>query len=298
MEVQKMNLGEAIRSKAVREPAEVYHSHPSVSCSMLREIMRSPLHYKRRYIDGVEPEPTPAKTFGTLAHAAILEPRRFLDQFVVEPPLRRNTKEYKSWLEAQPPEKLIISNKDSDRVINMCSAVTAHEGAASLLRGGIMEHSLYFTEPATGVQCRVRPDAMTEDGYVVDLKTTRDASRKAFMRSIAQYRYDVSAGLYTEAFQTVFGRPPKGYIFIAVEHHEPYAVAVYVADDSVTEIGLAAARRSLRLLKACADADHWPGYQDGTTETIGLPNWMIQEEDADDGTVEPEIEEEALDGGE
>lgn len=273
------NLSEEIRSKAVKEPSASYFAHPSMSCSMIREILRSPAHFKYRYIDGHKDKDTPAKLFGTITHTALLEPRRFLDQYVIAPDLNKNTNAYKDWKAGLPAETLILKREEADAIITMCENVSSHPVAGDLLRGATMEHSLYFEEEETGIQCRVRPDAITDDGYVVDLKTTRNASREQFMRSIANYRYDISAGLYTHAFERVFKQPPKGYVFIAIESDAPYSVAVYIADASVVEVGLAAARRGLKAWKACVEADRWPGYQDDVAENISLPHWMIQDAD-------------------
>ncbi|WP_282916571.1 PD-(D/E)XK nuclease-like domain-containing protein, partial [Streptomyces exfoliatus] len=82
----------------------------------------------------------------------------------------------------------------------MAAAVRQHPQAGPLFTGqGIAERSLYWTDPATGVRCRVRPDWLKElPGLTlaVDLKTTKDASPQAVQKAIRDYSYHQQDALY------------------------------------------------------------------------------------------------------
>jgi exodeoxyribonuclease VIII len=108
---------------------------------------------------------------------------------------------------------------------------------------------------------------------MVDLKTTRDASPRGFMRSIADYRYHVQAAWYLNGVEQATGKRPDQFIFICVESTAPYVVAVYAADEVMTDRGYEQAMKDLGKLAECRAADSWPSYSD-QIETISLPGWM------------------------
>jgi len=157
----------------------------------------------------------------------------------------------------------------------MGRAVYRHPAAAMLLGlAGKAETTHMWTDASTGLECKCRPDWLTDDGsIVVDLKTTEDASPAGFRKSIAQWRYGVQAAWYTFGLEQATGTRPMQFIFIAVEKKPPYAVAVYAADEQMIEHGMKTAMCDLAKLADCKAADRWPGYSD-QIEMISLPAWM------------------------
>lgn len=264
-----------IAAHARKEPSDVYHARPEMSASKVKAVLRSLAHFKSEFIDEEGKKDTPSLRFGTIVHTALLEPARFMKCHVIEPALNKNTNAFKDWKAALHPEAIPLSAGDADAVVRIIHAVKAHPVASSLLAKGIAEHSYFFTEAQTGVACKMRPDYLTEDGWIVDIKTAHDASREAFTRAIGQHRYDISAGLYSEGFRTIFGQMPRGYVYVACETDAPYCCAVYVADETVCEKGLEDARRALWLYKHAAERNEWPGYQSTEAENISLPHWML-----------------------
>lgn len=270
-------MTETFKAKSVVETNEAYHKNESISASRINEILRSPLHFKCRYIDGVEEKKTPALEFGTLAHTALLEPKVFLENFVIEPKFSGtgSKKAYEDWQNGLKPGTIVMSQKEADAIVGMIKGIQAHPIAKKLLKGGIAEHSYYFIDPITKLPCKFRPDYLTEDGYIVNLKTTTDASRGAFSASVARYGYHVAAAFYSLGFKEVFGQEPKGYIFIPIEKTPPYAAAVYVADATVMETGEKEMRKGLDLIKRCYDQNSWPSYQSEGAENISMPMWAL-----------------------
>src|SRR5206468_350660 len=68
-------------------PNTTYHDGPGVSNSGLSVLARSAAHYHAAYLDPYrEPrKSSPAMEFGTAIHAAILEPFRFVGEYVRKP---------------------------------------------------------------------------------------------------------------------------------------------------------------------------------------------------------------------
>ena len=260
-----------------------YHAHPAVSKSHLDLIARSPLHYWARYIDPkrVIPEPTPAMRIGSAVHTHVLELHKWDAEYIVAPDgLDRRTKAGKeAWaaFEAEANGRTVLSREDADLVMHMGRAVLSHPAAAMLLgMAGEAETTHMWTEPTTGLQCKCRPDWLTSDGIVVDLKTTEDASPREFRRSIAKWRYHCQAGWYTAGLEAATGERPAGFIFIAVEKKPPFAVGVYAADQEMIHHGYDTAMRDLQTLAECKSNGRWPAYSD-RIEAISLPAWMTGE---------------------
>ena len=65
---------------ASRVPFEDYLKIDAVSISVLKELKRSPLHYRYRLANPLQSAPL---TLGRAAHCAVLEPERYETQFAV-----------------------------------------------------------------------------------------------------------------------------------------------------------------------------------------------------------------------
>lgn len=266
-----------------------YHRHPAVSKSHLDQIARSPLHYWSRYLDPdrVPPEPSTAMTIGSALHMHVLELDQWDANYVVMPEgLKRTTKEGKAAYEALLDSgKTILSHSDAAAVQAMGRSIFGHPAAATLLKqDGKPEQTFMWTDQATGVECKCRPDYLTADGsMIVDLKTTKDAGR-GFQRSIGEYRYHVQAAWYLHGVEQATGVRPEFFVFIAVESSAPYATAVYVADEQMIAIGWETAQRDLAKLAECKAAGQWPSYSN-EIERISLPPWMRPKADGTAPTI-------------
>ena len=258
-----------------------YHAHPAVSKSHLDLIARSPLHYWARYLDPnrVAPEPSAQMRLGTALHTHVLELSRWDEEIAVAPgDINRRTKEGREqWaaFECNSAGKTVITADDAEVVMAMGRSIMRHPGAAMLLGlPGKAETTHMWTDATYGVECKCRPDWLTDDGSImVDLKTTRDASPRGFRRSIGDYRYHVQAGWYMHGVEQATGKRPDQFIFICVESTAPYACAVYASDAEMIERGHEQAMKDLGKLAVCRAADSWPSYSD-QIETISLPGWM------------------------
>ena len=257
-----------------------YHAHAAISKSHLDQVARSPLHYFARYLDPnrVVPEPTPAMAIGSAVHTHVLELDQWDARYVSAPDgIDRRTKAGKAEWEAfttAATGRTVLPKADADLVMRMAHSVFSHPAAAMLLAlPGKAETTHMWTDAATGLECKCRPDWLTDDGrLLVDLKTTEDAGR-GFAKSIAQWRYHVQASWYLDGIEQATGTRPEQFLFLCVEKKAPYAVAVYAADAEMIAAGAQTAARDLDVLATCKAAGAWPGYSD-QIEPISLPPWM------------------------
>ena len=258
-----------------------YHAHPAISKSHLDQVAKSPLHYWARYLDPnrVVPEPTPAMAIGSAVHTHVLELDQWDARYVSAPDgIDRRTKAGKAEWEAftaAATGRTVLPKADADLVMRMAHSVFTHPAAAMLLAlPGKAETTHMWTDAATGLECKCRPDWLTDDGrLLVDLKTTEDASARGFAKSIAQWRYHVQASWYLDGVEQATGTRPEQFLFLCVEKKAPYAVAVYAADAEMIAAGAQTAARDLDVLATCKAANAWPGYSD-QIEPISLPPWM------------------------
>ncbi len=259
-------------------PAKQYHADQSIGHSGILRMLKSPAHL-REALDH-PPQPTPAMAFGSAVHAYVLEPDRFAEEFVVAEKFDRRTKEGKeaaARFEEANQGKTVIASEDLATLSRMRAAVLAHQGAASLLGQGEAELSAFWTDAATGIACRCRPDWLNETA-IVDLKSCLDASSRGFSRAIANLGYDVQAAFYVDGVKSVTGSDLP-FLFVAVEKEPPHAVAVYRADPELIEIGRRKYRAALQLLQWCQESGTWPAYQPaGEVELISLPRWAANAE--------------------
>lgn len=189
-------------------------------------------------------------------------------------------------------QRIVLSLEVWQQLHRMRDAVMAHPTARALLsKPGVAERSVYWTDPATGLLCRCRPDWwITQEGIVVDVKTTDDASPEGFARSIAKWRYHVQDPFYTDGINAMRKQyRPEGldlpmpakvraFLFLAVEKDAcvvdgvALGVAVYRLDDAGRDLGRVEYRADLERIAECKRAGRFPGYGDAVLG-IELPRW-------------------------
>lgn len=254
-----------------------YHAHPAASNSLLSQISRSPLH-ARAYLDGHREE-TDALSFGTALHVARLEPGRYATEYGIFDGDAR-TKEGKANRQAIiDAGKQVIYQKDHDLIVDMMTVLQASD-TSQYIAGGLIESSVFWTDPATGMECKCRPDSwLQSDGIVVDLKSADDASPDGFARACAKYRYHVQAAHYMD------GTKATRFIFIAQEKKPPYAVGVYELSPESLELGRQMRDQDLQTYASCMRSGVWPGYPSGVS-VITLPSWSFHKTESEEIEVE------------
>lgn len=253
---------------------EDYHRDTSrISKSGCDKISVSPAHYYAAYLDPERPgkEDTAALIVGKCAHVSVFERHLYADEVAVAPECDRRTTDGKTiWNNfiATAAKKTILDKKDGEMIESLTKAVHAHPAAAVLLREGYAEQTFHFVDDETGVACKIRPDWLVEIGgrwYIVDLKTTEDASPYGFGYSSLKYKYDKAAAMYLDGFYAATGIEAAGFILIAAEKKSPWAVAVYEVTEDVVHEGRQKYKRDLRRYKECKESGRWPAYGDEIT---------------------------------
>lgn len=186
-----------------------------------------------------------------------------------------------TWLENNG-HRTVLDADAWDQLHRMRDSVMAHPAARALLTAvpGKAEQSVYWVDDATGELCRCRPDFWRNDGILVDVKTTEDASPEEFARSIAKWRYHVQHPFYVDGVNAARKQarlnvaPARAFVFLVAEKKAPYAVAVYSLDVESVGLGRLEYQRDLATLHECKQSGTWPGYGDNI-KAISLPGWHI-----------------------
>lgn len=254
----------------------------SVSASGLRLLASSPLHHWHalRRPDREPEVPTDAQVFGTAIHCAVLEPDAFESRFAARPPMDRRTKEgkaaYAEFMESIGDRSELKSDQWHG-ALAVAASVRETEMGRMLLAGGRSEVSVYWTDRATGIRCRMRPDFVpSSQPVLVDLKSCENASDTAFGPQAWRLGYHVTAAFYVDGWRAATGEK-RDYVFAAWEKEPPYASAWYYADDQLLEAGRCEYERLLRIYARCLEADEWPGYP-AMLQPLFPPAWAMDRE--------------------
>jgi hypothetical protein len=250
-------------------PESIYRSTSGIANSDLKMMRPTPAHY-RAYRDTPKPDSTPAQVFGTLCHAAILEPERISEIHVVRPDgMDYRTNVGKKWRDSQTVA--ILTGEESECLAGCSKGVASHRTANAIVTRSAHEVSFFRRDAVTGLLLKGRIDciATDDDGFttVADIKTCEDASEEAFSKAIANWGYHRQAAYYMDLTGASF------FLFIAVEKKPPYAVNVFCLDEETVEIGRQAVRHDLNLLAECQRKGEWPAYGDGISH-IKAPKWL------------------------
>lgn len=254
-----------------------YHSSEGISRSAVMEFKKTPFHYWHKYINKnyVKPEESAAMKFGSMLHTAILEAHAFDNRYFVMNKVDRRTKEGKSYYDEmleKNKNKILIAHEEYEKSLEMASRCKCNTQAQELIHGAQYEKSIYWNDPDTGILCKVRPDIL-HDNFVVDYKTTNDASEIAFQRSVYNYGYYMQAAMTSEAFKHALNKEMLGFIFLAQETSDPYLTAIYQMDQAGIDQGVQEFKSILWDIKKCRDNNEYPGYP---TKIISLPNWSVK----------------------
>ncbi|MFF0166738.1 PD-(D/E)XK nuclease-like domain-containing protein [Streptomyces prasinus] len=259
--------------------ADAYHAdRTSISSTGLRALLNPgcPAQFKH---DRDNPQP-PKKEFdlGNAVHTAVLGEGHdivvldYADWKKAEARVLRD--------EAYAEGKVPLLPKEKRQVDAMAEAIRQHPLAGPLFAPGtgIAERSLYWTDPVTGVRCRVRPDWLKQMPgltLAVDLKTTKDANPEAVSRAIRDYSYHQQDAFYVDGIWAAMQPEDVRFVFVFISKQAPHLITVRELTQQDRDIGRARNERALRLYADCVTNDSWPDWTGPVTEIpqIGMPVW-------------------------
>ena len=277
---------------SVDDSFDAYCKIDAWNWSILKTMGVSPLacHHARTTLRGRDLDTDPMKE-GRAVHTKVLEPHLWNHEHGERFTYYAERKQGKKWdaFKETWSDYTILSLAGWNRVEAMADAVMRHPIARSYLLGGESEKTITWTDPATNLRCKARADKIPHRRAIVDLKTTIDLSPR-FLSTMFRYGYvsqvggmyrrgAIAAGLIDEDAESVI---------IAVQSRAPFDVGVFVLDDHAVEYADKRVGELLGKVRACADANDWPGVFPGK-HCYAIPDWAQEtpeitfEEEVDNG---------------
>lgn len=259
-----------------RVPNADYRALESLNITLLKELRRSPLHFRHAR---EHPKTSPAMTLGTASHCATLEPERFGRDYAVwslrTASGRMAPRTGKAWEEfcAGQTGKTILTEDECGAALAIAAAVRGDPVAAKYLESG--EPELVLTWDLDGRPCKGRIDWLThqdDEPVIVGLKTTRDCRAFAFGSAAAKLGYAEQWAWYFEGYRRITGHAAR-MVEIVVESEPPHAVVVYLITEDILAQGADNVADLLRVLERCEREHCWPGPAE-CEQVLTLPSWF------------------------
>jgi hypothetical protein len=255
-------------------PDEVYHGDPnSLSSSGIRKLLEDGGPAKFKYAAPVYSDEFDE---GTAAHALLLG----AGPEVVEVKTEAWTPKAKAEREAARAKgQVALKTKQFRMVHDMVAAARGIPEVAELLAlSGHAEMSAYAMDPQHWVMLRARFDWLVLTGkraLVFDYKTTKNAARRSFERSSADYGYHIQEVTYRRVLREL-DIDVEQFLFLAQEKTPPYLTSLHEWDAAALDEAERRVDDAIALYARCRDLDYWPGYG-GHINQMSLPAWAYGE---------------------
>lgn len=210
---------------------------------------------------------------GRATHACVLEPDTEWLRYVRMPDgVDRRHKAYKEMV-VEHGADYVLRSKEYDAAVGIRDSLFSHTRIKRLLKEGRPEVSFAWKDPETGLPLKGRSDWLNESlSTTFDLKTTGDASERAFARIARDFGYPEQAVHYTTGL-TECGLETKHYTIIAAESDPPYLPILYSVSTKDLMIAGERWRTLVDRLSMCVEDDDWPGYPEHTHVLHMGPYW-------------------------
>jgi len=265
---------------------EQYHSNEGyISSSFIKSVSKHSIAKALKPI-----EPSQALFFGDAMHTYFESREQFHKRFIVfkdseiiaeilerrpdisAPTMTKEYKSFKNDFQCSLQEgQSVISEQDMETIQQMYNSAIRNEALRDMYESyypyQVQDEYSFFTEEEDvfGLKYRVRPDRLLVDDdknpvAIIDWKSCRDASIKAFRSDFYKYRYDLQAAFYCDVLDISI----DNFYFVAIEKEYPYNTAVYSLDPET------AMKASAELSQIKDIIGKW--RKDPSQATIGLPN--------------------------
>ena len=214
--------------KKIKDTNDEYHSHKSISASGLKMIYKKSVYHHLNSVFKM----TDAMNFGTAVHSALLEDS---NDIAVLPEFDARTNEGKKIKQDffnNNQGKIIIKQEQQEAIEKIKNNFNKHSLARSLVKR-LTETEVSYYGKIDNIPVRVRPDGIKKNDYIIDIKTTSDASPRIFKSQMYNYAYHLQACFYSEAL----GYDPAKFRFITIENKYPFSVEVFGMSEDMIEYG-------------------------------------------------------------
>lgn len=255
---------------------ETYHADPvpggSLSSTFVRLLTEHvPAKAKARRENR---KPTKAMNLGKAVHATVLGTGPELITWQYDGRTKDGKAERAEWADRLASEAAVaVTAVERDQILGMVDALYAHREVVEIIAEADAEVSGFWIEG--GIWCRARYDILTADA-AWDYKTTQDASRIGFSKSLGAYGYHQQAEFYQRGLKALghrAGRRPMR--FICQETEAPYLVQIHTPDEEAMGMAEMLNDRAIRVYAEAKETGIWPGFPELVAEPTPLPAWYF-----------------------
>ncbi len=253
----------------------------------------------RRWLIGTERETSDAMDWGSLVDCVALTPKSFESVYAIAPetypatpkkkddpieekPWNWNAKHCQSWREDQEEiGKTVIKSGDASEAWKAVQRLRDEPFILAFLMASQTQVwvNVEWQDEETGIIVPVKclldlaPDPKSEFGDTLgDLKTTANASYRAWCKQVHNEGWHVQAALYMDAYNVVTGLKYRNFEHIISENFAPYEPTHRPLSAEFLTLGRSEYQRQLQQYCQCLKNKSWPGYDTAMTD---LESWMI-----------------------
>jgi exodeoxyribonuclease VIII len=225
---------------------EDYDNLPGINWSKLkRGLGKTAAHINAPSTGGDKP----AYKFGRAFHHAVLQPELFISEWEV------------------------VGGKTTTKAgaiteVEKADIMAMAEAAKGLHRDLISHQECAFTWNIGKHRCKALVDGIYDNDWLVDLKSTQNASPGSFSNEILKYKYHGQIAWYLNGI-LCNNLPLKGAAILAVEKVAPYSSGFYFLDEEWVSLGEKLYTNALNILEENSPATY--GVQD-----LCVPEWASE----------------------
>lgn len=245
---------------------EEYAAIKALRSSQIKILRKSPAHFKAAQLFKKSPSAQLKKSFdkGKAFDTLVLHGRQAFDRLVVvEPDLNRNKKIYKNWRATVSDDSCILTDQEKQNIILMQQAAERKKQFSKIFcEAGFAHRVIIWQCSRSKLWCKAEIDWITDNGAVVDLKSTADASFWFFARNASRLGYAYQGAFYLDGLSHITDVIHTDFYLAAVEVDPPFESQVFrVSSDQIMKAQMEN-QENMMLLSDCFTNDHWPGYTD------------------------------------
>ena len=282
---------------------DLYHSLPGISSTGLKYLdSECPLKLKAKMEQKDEQVKTEALIQGKAIHKYLLENDDFDDLFVFSPTDDKRSREWKVFANnLKNDTREILRKKDEEMLSGMLESLRRpkDENGTNTYDGIIInentirEKALFTIDEEREILMKIKVD-INLSGMFLDLKSTKNANPKFFMKDAANLGYALQAAFYLYVARKS-NKDASSFGFIAIEKDFPYMHSVILMNDEDINLATTKIEKLLDTFSFCINNNIWYGYDgildDRKSEPLftvqQLPSWyryILEEENGFEGS--------------
>lgn len=201
-----------------------------LSYSSIKEFAKSPRHYVE-YLMKPKFQSTDAMKLGSMVHTLLLQNELFDSKFFVAPDINKRTNEgKKEWLQLleDNSNKDIVSKDDYELALKLTTYAMGNKQISGAIKN-CNDFEQEWHQDIDGLPYRGFYDGVADD-YILEVKTTKDASPKTVMSDFYRNKYHIQSSLYNLTSE-------KPILYLVIETTYPYLSYIAFTDDSFINQG-------------------------------------------------------------